>query len=58
VRNIKRWMVALIAMGGFNGALPQAQAQAGLSNSNQSDSLDIASVDLTANTYSDGLTMP
>jgi hypothetical protein len=57
MRDIKRWMMALIALAGFNGALPQAQAQAGLS-STRSDSLDIASVDLSANSYSDGVTMP
>jgi hypothetical protein len=58
MRDIKRWMMALIALAGFNGALPQAQAQVGLSNSNRSDSLDIASVDLTAHTYTDGATIP
>jgi hypothetical protein len=58
VRNIKRWMIALIALAGFNGALPQAQAQTGSSTPNHNDSLDIASVDLHANAYSDGVTSP
>jgi hypothetical protein len=56
--NIKRWMMALIALAGFNGALPQAQAQAGSSTPHSSDSLDIASVDLTANAYTDGFPIP
>ena len=58
MRYIKLWIMALIALSGFNGALPPAQAQAGFSNSNHSDNLDIASVDLSANSYSDGFPIP
>jgi hypothetical protein len=58
MRQITRWMLAMLALAGFHSAAAQAQNHHGSTNSNHMDCLDATTVDLDANPHSDGVGMP
>jgi hypothetical protein len=58
MRQITRWMLAVLALAGFHGVPAQAQSHHSLTNSDHMDVLHGATVDLGSNESSDGFPMP
>jgi hypothetical protein len=58
MRQITRWMLAVLALAGFNGVVAQAQNHHGSTSSDHMNALNAGTLDLGSYEHSDGSTMP